>query len=137
LFGLEQSRRPDTPLLLQANNDTPPSLSSHVTRAKFKCTEVQTKNELKRSTTNFLHLLSDINEQKKTQIWFFMRYKIAIKFIFLALFSIANDSQPDQPLQSVGSTADRGITGAWDSTGPHRPQPTAWSNAAAAAPCFQ
>jgi hypothetical protein len=29
--------------------------------------------------------------------------------------------------------ADKGITGAWDSAGPHRPQPTAWSNAAAAA----
>jgi hypothetical protein len=30
--------------LLQANNDTPPSLSSHVARAKFKGTEVQIKN---------------------------------------------------------------------------------------------
>jgi hypothetical protein len=54
LFGLEQSRRLDTPLFLQANNDTPPSLSSHAARAKLK----RTKNELKTSTTNFLHILA-------------------------------------------------------------------------------
>jgi transposase InsO family protein len=46
-------------------------------------------------------------------------------------------SIPDRRLGQAGPpSADRGTTGAWDSARPHRPQPTTWSNAAAAAaPC--
>jgi hypothetical protein len=41
---------------------------------------------------------------------------------------------PDRRLGQAGPpSTDKGITGAWDIAGPHRPQPTAWSNAAAAA----
>jgi hypothetical protein len=41
---------------------------------------------------------------------------------------------PDRRLGQAGPpSTDKEITGAWDSAEPHRPQPTAWSNAEAAA----
>jgi hypothetical protein len=83
LFTFSKSNKYGVLIILMENCEISKSLVASVYRLFLKNT----------SSHNFFIYYPISMNKKKTKIWFFMRYEAAIKYIFLALFLIAVDSQ--------------------------------------------